>query len=93
MRLRIAELCREAGITQAELADKVGISKVGLSKAINGNPTLDTLERLANGLEVSIVELFEPKRSECPRLICPQCGAKLKIVLDEDEKDTVQNFV
>lgn len=86
MKLRIAELCKEAGITQAELADKVGISRVGLSKAINGNPTLDTLERLADGLGVSVVELFEPIQNDHSGLICPHCGAKLKIVLDEDEK-------
>lgn len=86
MKLRIAELCKEAGMTQADLADKVGISRVGLSKAINGNPTLDSLEKLADGLGVSIVELFEPKRNEHSGLICPQCGAKLKVVLDTDEK-------
>lgn len=85
MKLRIAELCKRAGMTQAELADRVGISRVGLSKAINGNPTLDTLERLADGLGVSVVELFEPKR-EFSGLVCPRCGAKLKITLDENEE-------
>lgn len=43
---------------QTELADKIGLSRVGLSKAINGNPTVDTLERIASALEVDITELF-----------------------------------
>ncbi|EIY68183.1 hypothetical protein HMPREF1071_00915 [Bacteroides salyersiae CL02T12C01] len=58
MRFRILELCKEAGINQTELADKIGLSRVGLSKAINGNPTVDTLERIASALEVDITELF-----------------------------------
>ncbi|MBW9277436.1 helix-turn-helix domain-containing protein [Bacteroides fragilis] len=59
MRFRILELCKEAGINQTELADKIGLSRVGLSKAINGNPTISTLEKIADALGVSVIELFE----------------------------------
>lgn len=59
MRFRILELCKEAGINQTELADKIGLSRVGLSKAINGNPTISTLEKIADALGVSVTELFE----------------------------------
>lgn len=64
MRFRILELCKEAGINQTELADKIGLSRVGLSKAINGNPTVDTLERIANALNVPITELFAIRNNE-----------------------------
>ena len=50
MRFRILELCKEAGINQTELADKIGLSRVGLSKAINGNPTISTFEKIADSL-------------------------------------------
>ncbi|WP_431422187.1 helix-turn-helix domain-containing protein [Bacteroides hominis] len=59
MRFRILELCKEAGINQTELADKIGLSRVGLSKAINGNPTISTLEKIADALGVPVTELFE----------------------------------
>ena len=36
MKLRILEICKQAGITQKELAERIGLSAVGLSKAING---------------------------------------------------------
>lgn len=62
MRFRILELCKEAGINQTELAEKIGISRVGLSKAINGNPTVDTLERISTALNVPISSLFEAER-------------------------------
>jgi transcriptional regulator with XRE-family HTH domain len=42
-----------------QLADKIGLSRAGLSKAINGNPTVDTLERIANARNVDIIELFK----------------------------------
>lgn len=63
MRFRILELCKEVGINQTELADKIGLSRVGLSKAINGNPTVDTLERIANALKVDITDLFKKNDS------------------------------
>ena len=59
MKLRILDICKQAGITQKELAERIGLSAVGLSKAINGNPTKDTLEKTANALNVRITELFE----------------------------------
>lgn len=58
MTLRILELCRRTGKTQTELAEMIGLSRVGLSKAINGNPTIATLEKIANALNVEIWELF-----------------------------------
>ena len=59
MKLRILEICKQAGITQKELAERIVLSAVGLSKAINGNPTKDTLEKIASALNVRITELFE----------------------------------
>ena len=58
-KLRILGICKQAGITQKELAERIGLSAVGLSKAINGNPTKDTLEKIASALNVRITELFE----------------------------------
>ena len=58
-RIRIKELCQSKGITQNELADKMGISDIRLNKTLSGDyPQLQTFERLANDLEVDIAELF-----------------------------------
>lgn len=56
--LRITELMRERKLTQTELADKMGITRVGLAKAISGNTTVSTLRKLADALEVPITSLF-----------------------------------
>ncbi|WP_303224067.1 helix-turn-helix domain-containing protein [Butyricimonas faecihominis] len=58
--LRVAELCKEKGITQQTLAKKLGIQYQSLYAALNGNPKMDTLEKIAEALGVSVVELFSP---------------------------------
>ena len=82
IRLRTIEICREQGITQKQLAAKIGITEVGLSKATNGNTSMQTLEKIANALGVEVYELFAPKQEHqnSDKLICPNCGAKLRIV-------------
>lgn len=58
---RIADILKSKGMTQTDLAEKIGISRVGLSKAINGNTTISTLRKIASALEVEIAELFEKR--------------------------------
>ncbi len=75
--LRIKELCNKRGITQKSLAEKIGLSPVGLAKAIAGNSTITTLERIADGLNVPVSELFAPSKDGV--ITCPNCGARLDI--------------
>jgi transcriptional regulator with XRE-family HTH domain len=72
MKLRVLEICKEKGITQKGLAAIVGMSPVGISRALGGNTTRGTLEKIANALDVSIVDLFEAPKKDY--LTCPHCG-------------------
>ena len=65
---RIAEILKSKGMTQTDLAEKIGISRVGLSKAINGNTTITTLRKIAAALSVSVPELFAPQPTNTLRL-------------------------
>nr|DAV59068.1 MAG TPA: Helix-turn-helix XRE-family like protein [Caudoviricetes sp.] len=64
-------------MTQTDLAERIGISRVGLSKAINGNTTITTLRKIATALDVPVTELFAPQ----PRntITCPKCGTVLEV--------------
>lgn len=77
MGLNIKELCKRKGVTQKELAEKLGIAEISLSRSINGNPTLETLEKIAEGLGVEVTELFAPKGDNT--IVCPNCGAILEV--------------
>lgn len=75
--LRIKELCKQKGLTQSELAERIGISRVGLSKAINGNTTIGTLEKIAAALGVEVSALFAAPAEGV--ITCPHCGKSIAL--------------
>ena len=75
--LRIKEILKEKGIYQKDLSEKIGVAEISLSRSINGNPSLDTLQKIADALNVPISELFE--RPESDTITCPNCGKKFKM--------------
>ena len=56
--LKVKEILRDKGMTINDLANVMGINRVTLSNIIKGNPTLETLQKIANSLGVKITELF-----------------------------------
>lgn len=77
MSLRIKDVAKEKGIALKDVADRMGISAIGLSQHINGNPSIEVLQRIADALEVHISDLFERPDDNCFR--CPKCGTTLEI--------------
>ncbi len=61
MELRVKDICKAKGISITELAGQMGIKQESLSRAINGNPTIGTLEKIAAALDVDVIELFAKK--------------------------------
>ena len=58
---KVKELCAERGMTIKQLAEKMKIAPESLSRAINGNPQLSTIRKIAEALDVSVTDLFEIK--------------------------------
>ena len=76
--LRVKEICKEKGLTVANVANKMGIMPPALSRIINGsNTTTDTLYKIANALDVPISELFEQPATDT--IVCPKCHAKFRM--------------
>ena len=65
MELRIVEIAHSKGLTMADIAKQIGISRVNLSNSLNGNPTLSRLRDVAKILDVEVSELFKPVSNEC----------------------------
>ena len=78
---RISVILKEKGMTQTELSEKIGISRVGLSKAINGNTTIATLRKISTALGVPITDLFD--RPATGTIVCPNCGTEIKITAEK----------
>ena len=77
MDLRIKEICNSKNITMKQLADNLGIAATSLSRSLNNNPTLETLEKIAVALNVSVSELFEQPVTDI--INCPYCCGKIKV--------------
>lgn len=58
MELKVKDLIKQKGMTMQQFAEMLGVTRDTLTRNINGNPTLETLERIANALKVDIAELF-----------------------------------
>lgn len=58
MSLRIKEVLKEKGYTIQSLSEEMGVNRVSLTNSINGNPTVETLEKIASTIGVDVSELF-----------------------------------
>ncbi|MGV8095998.1 MAG: helix-turn-helix domain-containing protein [Mangrovibacterium sp.] len=60
MKLRLREILKKRGQSISAFADQVGIAQANMSNIVNGktSPSLDTLERIADTLELPIADLF-----------------------------------
>lgn len=63
MELRVKEIIKNKGLTMQEFADNLGITRDTLTRNINGNPTVETLDKIAKALGVDITELFTASKN------------------------------
>lgn len=56
----VRKLCKERNLTMKQLAERMGVDPAALTRALSGNCRLDTMQKMANALEVSMKSLFEP---------------------------------
>jgi transcriptional regulator with XRE-family HTH domain len=62
----VKRLRRKLGLTQEELAERIGVSFPRISDIENakGQPRIDTIEKVAHGLGVSVMELIRPTKKK-----------------------------
>ena len=79
--LRIKDLCKEKGIGVAELAEKVGMSRVSIGNFIARRqwPSSEAIRKIAEALGVEVYELFKPGGTA--KLVCPHCGKPLEVTI------------
>lgn len=86
--LKIKEIAREKGYTMQQLADKLGIVRDTLTRQAHGNPTISTLQKIAEVLEVDITELFDTgaieKYKKITAINCPKCGEEIRLSIEEE---------
>lgn len=89
MELRVKEVCKDKGVTLAEIASKIGVAQASLSKMLGGNPTIGTLEKIATALDVPMWQLFaSPEEVQLKKnsisVKCPHCEKSFNINIKVD---------
>ena len=90
MELRVVEIAHAKGLTMADIAKQIGISRVNLSNSLNGNPTLSRLAEVAQILGVEVSELFKPTTTG--KAVSGYLEFNGRIV-KVDSLDTVKRFI
>lgn len=78
----IISVLRKKHITQVELAARLGINRVSLHSMIHGNPTVNSLEFLAEAIGCSVGDFFAPAVAEAGEraaIRCPHCGKPIAL--------------
>lgn len=75
----IKSIIKQKGLTMEEVAERMGVSRVTLSQTLSGNPTMSTLQRIADALECKVGEFFLDELEEKNFIVCPKCGARFEL--------------
>ena len=77
--LNVKDYLRDNGITQKELAERLGIAPSVLSKRLNDDIALHELSEIADALGVPYTKLLADSGETEGEVICPQCGEKIRL--------------
>ena len=87
--LQIKETLKQRGLTQNELAERLGINRVSLSRLLSdkNDMRISTIKKIADAIGCDVSEFFKPEETKDHNTItCPHCGEKLVINLSVYDK-------
>ena len=87
--MHIKEALKKRGLKQNDLADRLGINRVSLSRLLSdkNDMRISTIKKIADAIGCDVAEFFAPADTADHNVItCPHCGAKLVINLSVSDK-------
>lgn len=89
----ISKVIRQHGFTIEQVAQKLGLQRGSLANMIGGNPTVETLQKIADAIGASRSEFFSDEVGDVPRpereplmqQTIEHGGRQLRITIDELE--------
>lgn len=88
--MRYKEVLKKYGITQIELAEKLGINRVSVSRLLSDNNDMrvSTIMKIANAIGCSAAELFDDvpqqeaeETAQRLSFVCPHCGKEIEMTI------------
>ena len=87
--MHIKETLKQRGLKQNDLAERLGINRVSLSRLLSdkNDMRISTIKKIADAIGCDVAEFFAPEETEDNNTItCPHCGEKLVINLSVSDK-------
>lgn len=90
--MRFKATLEKYGITQLELAERLGINRVSVSRLLseNNDIRLSTIEKIAKAIGCNVSELVLTDSERQPSdetehatyIVCPHCGERIKLSVE-----------
>lgn len=61
--MQIKTIIKAHGLTQADVAARMGVSRIALVQQINGNPTVGSLRKMAEAIGCKVSDFFDDEES------------------------------
>ena len=88
--MKFKEVLEKYGITQTELAERLGINRVSVSRLFSEKNDMrsSTIIKIANAIGCSVAELYgeEPSSENSNTIPCPHCGKPIEVSLLKREE-------
>lgn len=85
----VKSIIKEKGFTIEQVAKEMGISRVTFTQNLSRNPTMRTLQRIADVLGCKVGDFFKdeivPSIPQSPAIICPYCGKPIELEINAKE--------
>lgn len=77
--MNVKSIIKEKGFTIEAVAAKIGVSRVTLSQTLSGNPTVGTLQRIAEAIGCNVGDFFADEVQQGITHVCPHCGKPIDV--------------
>ena len=75
----VKSIIKKKGYTLDWVAQELGITRVTLSQNLSRNPTVNTLQKIADAIGCKVGDFFEDENESPNTITCPKCGARFKL--------------
>ena len=78
--MEVKTIIKQKGFTMESVAKKMGITRVTLAQHLSRNPTVGTLQKIADVIGCKVGDFFVDDmdiKDDANTITCPHCGGKI----------------
>lgn len=80
----VKTIIKEKGFTIEQVAKEMGITRFTFTQNLSRNPTMRTLQRIADVLGCKVGDFFKDEiETSKPTFVCPHCGKPITLHIDK----------